>query len=188
MSRRDNNYYTAAGTQFQIASEDDDPFDRGDVSLMAVAVENHTHADGRGLPVQRVADGVVTALALQDGAATDSKVGSRSIDQQSVPTSSSGTLTQLFSWLANRIRAIMGTTNWSDSPPISLTSLATHAARHGPTGADPLVLSAFGVWTSLNDGSGSGLDADLIDGKNVTVAATAPVSPTAGDLWVDTSV
>ena len=46
MTIRTNNYYTAAGTQFQMADDDNDPFDRDHVNLLAVALENHTHGDG----------------------------------------------------------------------------------------------------------------------------------------------
>lgn len=67
------------------------------------------------------------------------------------------------------------------------------------------------VWSENNDGSGSGLDADLLDGQHasafasathnhdssyvikagfsrMTVATTAPTSPATGDVWIDTSV
>lgn len=48
------------------------------------------------------------------------------------------------------------------------------------------------------DGSGSGLDADRLDGlegsaylksnvQNMTVSSTAPTSPGVGDIWIDTS-
>lgn len=48
------------------------------------------------------------------------------------------------------------------------------------------------------DGSGSGLDADRLDGlegsaylksnvQNMTVSSTAPTSPGVGDVWIDTS-
>lgn len=185
---RTNTQYTAAGTQFQIPETDDDQYDRDNqLTAFQVAVEEHDHSTGRGKPVQGYAVGSVGTTHLADGAASDIKVGNRTIDQSLISTGHVGTLTQLFSWLANRLKAIMGTSNWFDNPAVSLATMAAHAARHAPTGADPISLTPFGVWTSLNDGSGSGLDADLIDGKNITVAASAPGSPNAGDLWIDTS-
>jgi hypothetical protein len=37
------------------------------------------------------------------------------------------------------------------------------------------------------DGPGSGIDADLVDGRNITVSSTAPVSPAVNDVWIDTT-
>jgi hypothetical protein len=37
------------------------------------------------------------------------------------------------------------------------------------------------------DGAGSGLDAELITGKKITVASTAPSSPATNDVWIDTT-
>lgn len=38
------------------------------------------------------------------------------------------------------------------------------------------------VWTSYNDGAGSGLDADTLDGHHATAFATGPASATSGNL------
>ncbi|HHV62131.1 MAG TPA: hypothetical protein GXX51_05775 [Firmicutes bacterium] len=60
---------------------------------------------------------------LQDGAVTDAKVGNRTVDQAQAPTGNTGALTQLFSWIVNRIKAITGATNWFDNPVASLASI-----------------------------------------------------------------
>jgi len=73
----------------------------------------------------------------------DAAIGSRTPDQSQVPASpGTGTLTQLISWLANRIKAITGKTNWWDTPPTTLQAAKTHmdaAAPHSghetPSGA-----------------------------------------------------
>ena len=46
--------------------------------------------------------------------------GSRTLDPSQVPSGNSGSLRQILSWFANRIKAIMGTTNWWDAPPVTL--------------------------------------------------------------------
>lgn len=74
----------------------------------------------------------VGTSGLQDGAVTDGKVGNRTVDQAQVPTGSTGTLTQLFSWLANRIKAITGMANWFDNPVATLAAI--WAKFHGSTG------------------------------------------------------
>jgi len=73
----------------------------------------------------------------------DAAIGSRTPDQSQAPASpGTGTLTQLISWLANRIKAITGKTNWWDAPPTTLQAAKTHmdaAAPHSghetPSGA-----------------------------------------------------
>lgn len=45
------------------------------------------------------------------------------------------------------------------------------------------------AWHTGNDGPGSGLDADMVDGKHAsafaaTVSTTAPDSPAVGQLWI----
>lgn len=43
------------------------------------------------------------------------------------------------------------------------------------------------VWHSGNDGAGSGLDADRVQGHKYTVSTTAPSSPSTNDIWIDVS-
>ncbi|MBE3590015.1 MAG: hypothetical protein IMW98_04210 [Firmicutes bacterium] len=60
------------------------------------------------------------------------ETGSRTVDPAQAPTGNSGTLRQILDWLANRIKAILGTTNWYDNPPISLAG--ANAKFDGATG------------------------------------------------------
>ncbi len=77
----------------------------------------------------------------------DAAIGSRTPDQSQAPASpGTGTLTQLISWLANRIKTITGKTNWWDAPPTTLQAAKNHidaAAPHSghetPTGAQAKV-------------------------------------------------
>jgi len=83
----------------------------------------------------------------------DAAIGSRTPDQSQAPASpGTGTLTQLVSWLANRIKAITGKTNWWDAPPTTLQAAKTHmdaAAPHSghetPAGATAKAEAAAGA-------------------------------------------
>jgi len=68
----------------------------------------------------------------------DAAIGNRTPDQSQAPASpGTGTLTQLISWLANRIKTITGKTNWWDEPPTTLQAAKTHmdatSGIHGAT-------------------------------------------------------
>jgi len=59
--------------------------------------------------------------------------GARTLDPSQAPTGNQGTLRQILSWFANRIRAITGTTNWYDAPPATLSGLNTSLNAHKST-------------------------------------------------------
>lgn len=40
------------------------------------------------------------------------------------------------------------------------------------------------VWHAGNDGAGSGLDADLIDGRQIFVQTATPTGANEGDIWI----
>jgi len=52
------------------------------------------------------------------------ETGERALDQAQVPNSNIGTLRQILNWLINRIKAILGTANWYDAPPVTLKATA----------------------------------------------------------------
>ncbi len=63
----------------------------------------------------------------------DAAIGSRTPNQSQAPASpGTGTLTQLISWLANRIKAITGKTNWWDEPPTTLQAAKNHIDASAP--------------------------------------------------------
>lgn len=68
---------------------------------------------------------------------TDVKIGSRTADMSYAPSGLTNTLTNWLSGIVNRIKAITGTSNWYDAPPITLTGTKTHidntANPHGVT-------------------------------------------------------
>ena len=69
----------------------------------------------------------------------ESVTGTITIDPALVPTSNVGGLRAILGWLANRIRAITGATNWWDVPATTLVVANTHhvavAPIHGSTAA-----------------------------------------------------
>lgn len=67
-----------------------------------------------------------------EGNAYATELGARTIDPSQSPTGVIGTLRQLLDWFANRIRAILGTTNWYDAPPTTLTAAKSHIDAAAP--------------------------------------------------------
>lgn len=126
-----------------------------------------------------------------EGNAQATELGNRTVDQAQAPSGNVGTLRQFLDWFANRIKAILGTTNWYSAPPITLTTakakadiLDAHVGAGGST--HPVATIATAGFMSpedkqrlnnapmtaneiLNavktvDGPGSGLDADIWGG------------------------
>jgi len=73
----------------------------------------------------------------KDNSVIDTKIGNRIADQSLMPTGNTGTLTQILSWLANRIKAITGKNNFWDAPDTTLAGAKTHmdsqSNPHGTT-------------------------------------------------------
>jgi hypothetical protein len=67
----------------------------------------------------------ITNAGLAAGAADDAAIGSRTVNQALASPANAGTITQLLSWLAGRIKAITGATNWYDAPAITLAAINT---------------------------------------------------------------
>lgn len=82
----------------------------------------HTGVDGDGTKIPT--DG------LEDGAITDVKIGDRAVDDTTIPTGDIGTLSNLFSWLGNMIKAITGKASWRTAPVKSIEQLNTDQAAH----------------------------------------------------------
>ena len=81
-----------------------------------------------------IGDGTAKVLINPDIGAneiTDVNIGNRTIDQGIAATvSNTGTITQLFSFLAKIIKGITGKTNWYDVPVKTLEGLNTDIANH----------------------------------------------------------
>lgn len=93
--------------------------------------------------------GAIPATANQ---VTDTHIGSRTVNPALATPGNSGTLTQILSWLAGRIQAITGATNWYDTPATTLSGAAAHHSNtgnpHGTTAAQVASASGFsGAWS-----------------------------------------
>lgn len=130
--------------------------DKADVKTRLDAIENsiddlagvnRTTETVKGNADSLAAHSGNNVLDHPDGSVTDAKIGNRTADQTQAPTGSTGTITQLFSWITNRIKAILGTTNWYDTPDITIATLAQHKSRHATGGADALTPSDIGAET-----------------------------------------
>lgn len=118
------------------------------VKIADAAVTTAKIADG-AVTASKIADGAVVTAKIADGAVSDTKIGNRTLDQgTATPYANSGSLTQVLSWIVKRLKEILGTANWSDAVPITLSALANHASRHASTGPDPITPAAIGAATA----------------------------------------
>ena len=67
------------------------------------------------------------------------------------------------------VNAVFAETANNENPTVSQVMVTNGTDNKVRKASLAHVLSAAGIWTSSNDGSGSGLDADLLDGLNETV-------------------
>lgn len=84
----------------------------------------------------------IGAGGLADGAATDTVIGNRTVDQALANPANTGTLTQILSWLTGKIKAILGTTNWTDGVPLSLQAAKNHV--NATSGAHSAAAISYG--------------------------------------------
>jgi len=108
------------------------------------------------------------------GSITDTLIGNRTADQVQTPSGSTGTLTQLISWLANRIKAITGKTNWYDAPDTTLAAAKSHMDAAAPRSghATTAALSTHQTAATLDHPDGPVMDANL--GNRTSDPAQAP--------------
>lgn len=117
-------YATANSTQVVTATKDRDRrtgFDFG--------------AGGGGGTTYTAGDGIdITAdvISIPDDGVTDDMIGERTVDQALATPGNTGTLTEIDSWQAGRLKAITGETNWYDAPDITLAATKTHVDAAAP--------------------------------------------------------
>ena len=63
------------------------------------------------------------------------ETGSRTLDQALASPANTGTLRQIISWFAGRIRAITGKTNWWEAPVKDIEQLNTDTTTHAALNA-----------------------------------------------------
>ncbi len=113
---------------------------------------------------------------LADGECTDVKIGNRTVDQSLASPANTGALTDLLSWMAGRLKAVTGKSDWKTAPQTNLENAAV---------------------ISLNfviDGGGSvlttGLKGFLEVPFNLTITGVTLMADQSGsaviDIWKDT--
>src|SRR5690606_33473285 len=134
--------------------------------------------------------GGIGAENMKPGAATDEVVGDRTINDSTTPSGDTGKLTTLLSNLANRIRAIMGTSSWRSGPPTTLQAAkehidapAPHSGHETPAGAQAKVdahanrrdnphqvtAAQVGAITSVAGISNPGGGVDIVAGSAISI-------------------
>jgi hypothetical protein len=78
----------------------------------------------------------VSDLNRMEGNPLAIETGDRTLDPAQAPSSNTGTLRQILSWFANRLKAITGAANWYDAPVTTLAATKSHmdaTSVHGAT-------------------------------------------------------
>ncbi|MBT9177411.1 MAG: hypothetical protein DDT20_01744 [Firmicutes bacterium] len=73
-----------------------------------------------------------TDLNRMEGNNQATELGDRVLDQALAVPANTGTLRQILSWFAGRLRAITGATNWFDAPATTLAAASTHHGAAAP--------------------------------------------------------
>jgi hypothetical protein len=129
----------------------------------------------------------ITGAHIQDNALSgttgDNKLGTRTLNQAIATTyANSALMSTILSWFAKRLKEILGTTNWSDTIPITLTALKIHAARHAVGGLDPLTPAQIGA--VKNNGGAANLSLTTATPTGGATNDIAVTSGTAAGVWV----
>jgi len=98
-------------------------------------------------------------ISIADGGVSDTHIGTRAIDDTVTATAGADTPTRLWSKLANMIKAITGKANWWTPPVTTIEALNTNKLNTSDYSAADVLAKLKTV-----DGSGSGLDSDLLEG------------------------
>ncbi len=133
------------------------------------------------------AGGVSASNQLAAGVADDTAVGNRTVDQTLATPANTGPLTSLLSWIAGRIKAITGESDWKTTPQTTLAaarahhdSNAPHSGHETPAGAQTKVNAHAALNGAHGVYSGSGSPEGV-------VAASPPAiyidSASGGGIW-----
>jgi hypothetical protein len=114
----DNKEYRASSTK---KVEDEAGDLQSQVDALEAALEEHRTDSPVDHPEKSV-----TEVKLADNAASDRVIGQRTVDQTAVPSGNAGALTNLLSWIVNRIKAITGNVNWTTDPVVNLVTTKAH--------------------------------------------------------------
>jgi hypothetical protein len=101
-------------TYFNLQDHDDN-WDKIDGKFDPTVGHKHTGAAGDGPQI--------TSAGLAAGAATDTVIGNRTVDDTATPNTGPNTITNLFSFFGKMIKLITGESSWVTFPVISLRAI-----------------------------------------------------------------
>lgn len=149
------------------------------MDILDSKLSSHTHTGATGQGPK------ITSSGLANNAVTDVIVGSRTINQDLASPANSGNLTQLFSWLAGRIKAVTGATNWHGAPAATLAQLwslfgTSGHSHNGTAGQGPKIsyTNLSGVPSTFKPSAHTHAPADLTSAVPVSKGGTGATSLT----------
>jgi hypothetical protein len=160
MARTNATNFTQIGLQFPYANAATDPFRKEDVQVLAVAVDQHDHADTRGLAVTRVAAGSIDASAIADGSITSIKIADGTVSTTDLADSAvvtaklaANAVTQVTSVHGSTSNPSMSSPTFVDMPEMVITIntltgtavLLLFAGALSGTTVGSVIAVAFGV-------------------------------------------
>lgn len=107
------------------------------------------------------------------------ETGERTLDPAQAPSSNKGSLRQILDWLANRIKAITGATNWYDAPATTLAAAKSHADTNMTSATVHGVKAGTGADNVLRLDSSGKVPSNVLPGAGLFYLATdTPLSGT----------
>lgn len=161
------------------------PIDHPDASVTAAKLASNAVTAAKiasdAVTTVKILDANVTAAKLAAGAATDTVIGNRTVDQTLATPANTGILTSLLSWIVGRLKAITGEADWKTAPQTTLAgakahadSAAPHSGHQTPAGSQAQIDAHAAAQGAHGLYSGSGSPETVV---------TAPV----GSLYRDTT-
>jgi hypothetical protein len=176
MSRQNATNHTVY--PYPYATAPTDPFKKEDLEGLGLAHDNHTHGAGLGLPVARIAPGVVTAAAiapgsigttqLADGAVSTAKLAAGAVGNAQLAAGAVGT--------ANIINGAVGTTQLTDGA-VNSSKIADGSITGTDIGNETITSANISNGTI----TGSDIAASTIAGGNI-----APGTIGGGNIAAET--
>ncbi|WP_337102315.1 hypothetical protein [Paenibacillus sp. YIM B09110] len=137
-------------------------------------------------------DGIATGAGTANSA-TDTVIGTRTIDDTITAAAGADTPTRLWSKLANVIKGVMGTANWYTLPSMTIAAIITALGLKAPS-ASPTFTGTVTLPSTTNIGNVSSTELGYLDGVTSAVqtqlGAKAPLASPAltGTPTVPTAV
>ncbi|MGO4371546.1 hypothetical protein [Paenibacillus sp. 2TAB19] len=126
-------------------------------------------------------DGIATGAGTANSA-TDTVIGTRTIDDTITAASGADTPTRLWSKLANVIKGVMGTTNWYTLPSMTIAAIITALGLKAPI-ASPTFTGTVSLPSTTSIGNVSSTELGYLDGVTNAIqtqfAAKAPLASPA---------